>query len=125
MDGYESVYKKKYETYVAKRKREDGFEKPTSAKKNISRKLKGPNENERYHSTQINVNTTKKDCIKRKYQLNCSKGWSKTENGSKKNGKVYIKRENNPLLNIDDDQEIKSENTFKSSRKEFPKKTFQ
>lgn len=77
-ENYEEVYKQKYEKYAASRNKIENKEIPLDKK-----------------------------CNKRKYQLNCNRSQQKNKSGeqSMKNGKVYIKRENNPLLNIDNDDE--------------------
>lgn len=88
-NSYEDAYKKKYELYVAtKDKQKRDFVNKSNA-------------------------TSVKDCGKRKYQLNCSKSWQKAKagDGSGKNGKVYIKRENNVLLNLGDyENDVKRKN---------------
>lgn len=85
--SYEETYKKKFEKYSAARDKQEQSE--------IKRLPLGKTND-----------ASEKDCSKRKYQLNCSKSWQKSKTGerSSKNGKVYIKRENNPLLNLDDDE---------------------
>lgn len=97
-NSYEATYKKKYESYAAARSSE-------AAKK-------------------AEVAASEKDCNKRKYQLNCSKSWKKAKNGgegSAKNSKVYIKRENNPLLNLDnDDGDLKKKKQKPEQRKGRP-----
>lgn len=115
INSYEKVYKQKYEKYAAKR---DKIESNSEVRRDSAGK---------------NQSAPTKDCNKRKYQLNCNKSWqkSKTGDGSTKNGKVYIKRENNPLLNLDEDgNDVKNKkggnrersfNTAYSKAKEKPK----
>lgn len=87
IETYEDEYKQKYEKYAASKNKIENKELPP----------------------------LDKSCNKRKYQLNCNKGGQKSKSGeqSMKNGKVYIKRENNPLLNLDNDDD---ENHVKRKR---------
>lgn len=87
-NNYEEIYKKKYEKYVAAKQGNSQSMKKSSLIQNIN--------------AAANVG---KECNKRKYQLNCNKTWQKSKNGegSTKNSKRYIKRENNLLSNIEDE----------------------
>lgn len=103
-NSYEETYRKKYENYAAARSKQEN----SDAKKVVVGR---------------NSDAPEKDCNKRKYQLNCSKSWKKAKNGegSAKNSKVYIKRENNPLLNLDSDHsDLKKKKQKPEQRKVKP-----